>query len=78
MSNAGTDFRAPWERYPEIPCNSIRWRLGHCDDAMNDWWNAMRSLTHEQRLSYRQQHTGPEEWIQWMDWVLDYLQKEER
>ena len=78
MSNTSADFRAPWEVFPEIPCKSIRWRLGHAEDAMNDWWNDMRSLTHEQRLSYGQQHAGSKQWIEWMGWALECLQKEER
>ena len=78
MSNPSTDFQAPWELYPEIPCNSVRWRVGRGEDAMNDWWNAMRALTQEQRLAYGQHHPGSKDWIEWLGWALEYLRKEER
>jgi len=78
MTKSAEDFPAPWDVYPEIPCNSTRWRMGAGEDVMNDWWQAMRSLTHHQRLAYRQHHAAPSEWLTWLDWVLEYLQKEER
>ena len=78
MTANSTDFRAPWEVHPEIPCGSIHWRMGPGEDVMVDWWQAMRALTHEERLAYRQQHVGPAEWTDWLDWVIKHLQEERR
>ena len=78
MTTSVTDFRAPWEVYPQIPWGSIHWRMGPGEDVMNDWWKAIRALTHEQRLAYRQRHTGSAECNKWLDWVIEQLQKEQR
>ena len=51
--------------------------MGAGEVVMNDWWHAMRSLTHEQRLAYREQQAASSEWIEWLDWALESLQKEE-
>lgn len=76
MTSSSTDFRAPWEVYPEIPCGSINWRMGPGEDAMVEWWRSVRVLTSEERLNWRQRHTPPTEWVWWLDWAMRRVEED--
>ncbi|MDB6121487.1 MAG: hypothetical protein JWQ71_480 [Pedosphaera sp.] len=66
MTPLDTDFPAPWETFPEIPCGSIHWRMGPGEDVMLEWWRSVKRLTAEERRAWHQRHTPPPEWAEWV------------
>jgi len=76
MPSDFTDFRAPWEVYPDIPCGSIHWRMGAGESAMGEWGAKFQTLTQEQRFAYRGMHLAPPEWGKWLDRIIESIPKQ--
>lgn len=55
----------PWEKHPEIPVNSIGWRMGYGEDYMLEWVLWIKGLTASGQKKYYATLDVPAEWQNW-------------
>ncbi|MCX4241133.1 hypothetical protein [Paraliomyxa miuraensis] len=74
------DLAPPWARHPDIPKDSIGWRMGAGEGWLMMWWQWMERQPTDRtwRLAYLQRHApAPRSWQRSAMWVLDPTAKED-
>lgn len=52
-----------WKVFPRIPWGSVGWRMGSGEEYWNQWISWYKSLSQEDRLSYKATYSEPKEWL---------------
>lgn len=52
----------PWLKHPEIPQESIGWRMGYGEDYMTEWTIWFRGLSVTDKQKYQELYPTPDDW----------------
>lgn len=67
------DLLPPWKKYPEIPRNSIGWRMGYGESYMIAWDKWVEPMELEQLVEYFRKYSPiPVDWLDWTAYRCGY------